>query len=124
MQEKVYDESSCLWRQKSLCSFEKKAIEDKLLGDFKCDKDCDFSTLKFEKDAILERITYERHQIRKAYLFARDRKKKDMLDKCVGISKMFESLEEHFGMNNPLKDSLNVAMTDIDRIKSIIGGLI
>jgi hypothetical protein len=122
--EKVYVESNCVWRTNGYCTFEEKAKKDKLIGEFACDATCDFATLKFDKDAILERIKFEKHQIRKMFVFSRDRKKKEMLDKCVGITKLYDALEKHFGMPNPLKEDLEKYMTDFDRIKSFIKGVI
>lgn len=85
-----------------------------------CLGSCDFKTLAFEKDAILQRIVFERRQITKMYFLSKDRKKEQILDKTRGVILLYDVLQKFFGMPNPLKKKVNVLITDDERMKSVM----
>jgi hypothetical protein len=118
---KLYDENNCPWKDKGFCSFLKAAQKQKKkIGDFQCDADCDYSTLKFDKDEILVRIRKEKLNIKMLYLTARERKKMVMLDKVKAIYDMSRALRDHFGIVNEYIKLEETYMVDSDRIKSTI----
>lgn len=102
--------TDCVWRDKGVC----------LLKAPDCLGSCDFKTLAFEKDAILQRIVFERRQITKMYFLSKDRKKEQILDKTRGVILLYDVLQKFFGMPNPLKKKVNVLITDDERMKSVM----
>lgn len=90
------DELTCPW-----CAFNKRGCGDKLT--------CDFRTLKYEKQAILDRMKEERKRIETfkdtmiGVVFGdeKDAEKmmNDVVDITVALGIMVERLKEDFGMN-------------------------
>lgn len=86
-------DSECIWKDKIKCN---ESI---------CD-DCDWKELPFEKQAILNRITKEKRNLRWLYIMTRKRKEKEIQDKANGIYLMYDILEKHFGITNEINKEI------------------
>jgi hypothetical protein len=83
---------NCLWEEKGHCLFDRGCEE----------KNCDWADLEFSKEAIEKRIWKEKKKIMYLMVTAKDRKRKEINDKSIGIYKMYEILEKEFNVENPL----------------------